>query len=413
MDVDPVAVVYPDNLAALGVSRGLGAQGIPVTILSSDRVSPGQYSRYAKRVACPAEAEEERLLSFLSDFGRAQRQVPVLFLTSDRAIVTVHRHRELLEQWYRFPMAPWSILRQVMLKDQLYRSLEGVVPVPRTRVPSDESELADVAEEVGYPALVKPLLRCLSEAPDARRLSFDKVFGAKAIRVHSLEELQNAYRTARTHGFQMVVQEEIEGPLSALYSLGLCATRQGNVVATFTSQKLAQVPPDFGDGLVVKAVRAPELVALGERVVRHFDYYGLADIEFKWDARVGVYKLLDINPRPWLWINLPTACGVNLAYAAYLDAVDRPIDRSVFVQYDFQTRWLSVRGLCIHLIRSIRTGQFWKGFLTFLSYFQGRRVGPLLSADDRLLRMFCSPAYWWGSLRQAVGGMKHLQALRR
>lgn len=412
MDAEPMAVIYPDNLAALGVSRGLGAHGIPVTVFSSDRVSPGQYSRYVRRVACPTEKDEKRFVAFLTEFGQAQQQAPVLFLAGDSAIVTVHRHRKLLEQWYRFPMAPWPVLRQVMWKDRLYSALEGVVPIPRTRVPRDATELANVAREVGYPALVKPRLRCLSASSDPHQPPFEKLFGSKALRVNSLEELAHAYRTILSYGFHPVVQEEIAGPLSALYSIGLCATRQGQVVATFTSQKLAQVPQDFGDGLVVKAVRAPELIPLGERVIRHFGYYGLADIEFKWDARAGVYKLLDFNPRSWLWINLPTVCGVNLAYAAYLDAVDRPIDRTAFVQHDFQTRWVSVRGLLIHVLRSFYAGQSWRGLWTLLRHLQGPRVGPLLNTDDLLWRMFCSPAYWRSSLRQAARGIRHLRVLR-
>jgi len=411
MESDPMAVVYPDNLAALGVCRGLGALGIPLTVLSSDRTTPGQYSRYVRRVACPAKADESEFLPFLVEFGLAQRPGPVLFLTDDASIVALHRHRELLGKCYRFSIAPWSVLRQIMLKDHLYQSLEGVVPVPRSRFPVDEFQLADVAQEVGYPALVKPLLRCLSDSPEPNCPPFEELFGSKAVRVRSLEELTDAYRAGRAHGFRVVVQEEIEGPISSLYSLGLYATRKGDVAATFTSQKLGQVPADFGDGLVVKAVWAPELIPLGERAIRHFGFYGMADIEFKWDARAKVYKLLDINPRPWLWINLPTACGVNLSYAAYLDALGRPINPAVFVQRDFQTRWVSIRGLLVYLIRSLRAGRRARGLLTLLGHFRGRRVGPLFSSEDLLFRMFLSPAYWWDSVLQAARRIRHLHAL--
>lgn len=401
-----MAIIYPDNLAALGVCRGLGAQGIPVTVLSADRTAPGQYSRYVRRVACPAKAGEAEFIDFLTRFGQAQRQPPVLFLTDDAAIVTVHRHRELLERWYRFPMAPWSVLQRIMLKDHLYRSLEGVVPLPRTRVPADESELADVVRDIGSSILVKPLLRCLSGSSDTSGLPFEKCFGSKAIRVRTLGELTDAYRAACARGFQVVVQEEIEGPISSLYSLGLYATRQGDVAAAFTSQKLGQVPPDFGDGLVVKAVRAPELIPLGERVIRHFGYYGIADVEFKWDARAGMYKLLDINPRPWLWINLPTACGVNLSYAAYLGALGRPIDPGAFAQRDFETRWVSIRGLLVYVIRSLGAGWRCKGLLPLLGHFWGKRVGPLFCTKDLLFRMFLSGAYWRDSLVQAAQGIR-------
>jgi predicted ATP-grasp superfamily ATP-dependent carboligase len=302
------------------------------------------------------------------------------------------------------------VLEAVLLKDRLYRSLEGVVPVPRTAVPEDESDLARAAESVGFPAILKPVLRCLGESATPESfVPFEKVFGDKAMRVRTAAELTSAYRAARAQGFRMVVQEEIEGPISTLHSVGLYATA-GDVVAAFTSRKLGQVPADFGDGLIVQAVREPDLVPVATRAVRHFGYRGMADIEFKWDARAGVYKLLDINPRPWLWINLPTACGVNLPYAAYLDALDRPVERREFAQRDFETRWISTRGLCIHLVRSLLAGHPQETVRTVLANFRGPRVGPLLNRDDLLVRMFLSPTFWRESLRRLAQGVQHLHA---
>ncbi|VUZ84854.1 D-aspartate ligase [Candidatus Methylomirabilis lanthanidiphila] len=403
-----MAVVYPDNLAALGVCRALGVLGIRVTVLSSDRTAPGQYSRYATRVACPAQSGEAELIDFLVEFGRAQQPNPVLFLTDDASIVALHRHRHLLENYYRFPLAPWPVLRRIMLKDQLYRSLEGVVPLPRTCVPIHERQLADVAGDVGYPALIKPLLRCLSDSADLNGPPFEKLFGSKAVRVHTFTALTDAYRTASAHGFRVVVQEEIEGPPTSLYSLGLYAARHGGVKATFTSQKLGQVPADFGDGLIVRAVRAPELIPLGERVIRHVGYYGIADIEFKWDARAKLFKLLDINPRPWLWINLLTACGVNLSYAAYLDALGRPINPTLFDQRDFQTRWISMRGFLVSLIRSLGAKRHDGDLLGLLRHCRGQRIGPLFNVKDPLFRMFLSPGYWRDAWLQASREIQRL-----
>ena len=37
-------------------------------------------------------------------------------------------------------------------------------------------------------------------------------------------------------------------------------------------------------------------------------------------------------------------------------------------------------------------------------------MGPLFSADDLLVRMFLSPAYWWQSVRQVVQGLRQLGA---
>jgi predicted ATP-grasp superfamily ATP-dependent carboligase len=160
------------------------------------------------------------------------------------------------------------------------------------------------------------------------------------------------------------------------------------------------VPADFGDGLIVQAARVPELLELGARALGHFGYHGIADVEFKWDARAGVFKLLDINPRPWPWIHLPTACGVNLPYAAYLDALGCPVTADHFVQRDFETRWLSATGLLTLTARSLRAGRPDR-VLTVLRHARQARVG-MFSAEDPLVRMYGNPGYWADSLRRAT-----------
>jgi D-aspartate ligase len=405
---DTLAVVGPDNLAALGVCRGLGVHGIRCAVLAWDRTAPAQYSRYATRVPCPPMSDEAAFVAFLVEFGQRQRERPVLFLTDDSSLVIAQRHRARLESLYRFPLGPWPVVGSLMLKDSLYRSLEGVVPMPRTAFPTDETGLA-AAVEVGLPAVVKPLLRCLPQSAPSGQGSFDKIFGEKAVRVRTRDELSRAVREARRHGFEVIVQEEIQGPISALASIGIYASEDG-IAAAFTSRKLSQVPPDFGDGLVVRAADVPELVPLAERVVRHVGFRGLADIEFKQDPKTGDYVLLDINPRPWLWINLPTACGVNLPYAAYLDAIGQPLDRRAFVQRDFETRWVSARGMAIALVRSAISGRA-DHLRALARQLRGRRVGPLYARGDALVRMVLNPMYWAAFVRHAVRGIWRLHTM--
>ena len=400
VDTEVAAVVYPDNLGALGVCRALGVHGVPVAVVATHGSTPGQYSRYARRVHRPAGARGPGMVAFLSELGKQFRQPPVLFLTSDAALVALSPHQDVLEQWFRFPSARWAVLRQLMLKDRLYDALAGIVPIPRTLVPSDEDELAVAGQTIRYPVVVKPLLRCWTDTAGPVSMPFERQFGAKAVRARTWSELRDAYASTRASGFPVLVQEEIEGPSSSLYSVGMYMTRAGQVAAAFTAQKLAQVPSDFGDGLIVRAARAPELVALGARALGHFGYHGIADIEFKWDARARAFKLLDINPRPWPWIHLPTACGVNLPYAAYLDALDRPIAPDRFVQRDFDARWLSTSGLLTFTVRSLRAGRP-NRLLTVLRHAGRARVGGLFGAGDPLFRMFASPRYWSDCFRRA------------
>ena len=44
---------------------------------------------------------------------------------------------------------------------------------------------------------------------------------------------------------------------------------------------------------------------------------GLVEMDFIRNARDNRYYLLDVNPRPWTWIGLAEAAGVDLALAQW------------------------------------------------------------------------------------------------
>ena len=46
-------------------------------------------------------------------------------------------------------------------------------------------------------------------------------------------------------------------------------------------------------------------------------YHGISETEFVYDADREEFLPLDIDTRPWKWIGLPVAAGLNLPLAAY------------------------------------------------------------------------------------------------
>ena len=59
------------------------------------------------------------------------------------------------------------------------------------------------------------------------------------------------------------------------------------------------------------------------RLLRAFDFHGVSQVEFKRDPRDGRYKLMEVNPRLWLWHGLAASLGVDFARIAYLDLLGR------------------------------------------------------------------------------------------
>jgi len=63
------------------------------------------------------------------------------------------------------------------------------------------------------------------------------------------------------------------------------------------------------------------------RFLGSLNYSGLVEIEFKYDARDGRYKILDVNARTWTWIGLGGAAGVDFPHLQWRVACGEKLER--------------------------------------------------------------------------------------
>ena len=54
-------------------------------------------------------------------------------------------------------------------------------------------------------------------------------------------------------------------------------------------------------------------------------YRGIFSAEFKRDPRDGLFKLLEVNARPWWFVDFAVRCGVDVCRMAYDDALGREV----------------------------------------------------------------------------------------
>ena len=72
-----------------------------------------------------------------------------------------------------------------------------------------------------------------------------------------------------------------------------------------------------GPSSVIRNVKLPDLLEVAGKFVKLAGWAAFAELEFKKDKRDGVYKILEINPRMWAWIELPITCDVDFPYLYY------------------------------------------------------------------------------------------------
>jgi predicted ATP-grasp superfamily ATP-dependent carboligase len=210
------------------------------------------------------------------------------------------------------------------------------VPHPYTRRLTGREDLADLESRAGQVIFLKPV--------DSQ--SFFRRFGVKAFHVRDRAEAEARWEAARSAALDLVLQEYVPGPATAHVFIDGFRDRTGVVRAWFPRRRLRMYPPDFGNSSAMVSLpladARPAIESLA-RLLEHLGYRGVFSAEFKWDARDGQFKLLEVNPRAWWYVEYAAWCGVNVVQLAWLDALDKPVPdvttyrvgrRCVYPSYD-------------------------------------------------------------------------------
>src|SRR6266508_1842962 len=97
----------------------------------------------------------------------------------------------------------------------------------------------------------------------------------------------------------------------------------------FTGRKLRQHPPYTGMTTLGVCASNEVVEATTERFMKAIGYRGIVDMGYRFDARDGLYKLLDVNPRIGATFRLFVGTnGIDVARALYLDLTGQGVPRS-------------------------------------------------------------------------------------
>jgi predicted ATP-grasp superfamily ATP-dependent carboligase len=213
------------------------------------------------------------------------------------------------------------------LTDRMAR--ESGVPYPGTWYPARENDLDRL--DLRFPVIIKPAISIHMQ--HAARL--------KALPAANLDELHAAYRTAMqlVSPDEIMIQEIIPGGGANQVSVATFCV-DGTITQAMTARRRRQYPIDYGLGSsFVEAVALPELLDPAAQVLSYMRASGMVEVEFKQDPRDGVYKLLDINIRPWGWHTLCMSCKLDLPYIQYQHLAG---ESSPHYTPRYGTRWIRV-----------------------------------------------------------------------
>lgn len=328
----PGVVVLGSDFKALGVIRSLGRHGIPAIVVDGQPRS-AWFSRYVtRRFSWEGSMEDPEFAGFLLELGHQHNLRGWLMVAAqDDAVGTVSQHYDSLAAVYRPTTPSWDVVRWAFDKRLTHRMAREVeVAYPGTWYPAQEDDLDEL--DLKYPVIIKP----------AVSIRLQQSARLKALPAGNRSELHAQYRAASrlVSPDEIMVQEIIPGGGASQVSVAtLCL--DGKISQSMTARRRRQYPIDYGLGSsFVESVHLPELLGPAMRVLAYMRASGMVEVEFKQDSRDGVYKLLDINIRPWGWHTLCIACGLDLPYIQYQQIVLGQSSPPLTPQYGM--RWIRI-----------------------------------------------------------------------
>lgn len=305
---------------ALGIARSAGRLGIPVYRVCQERHSPAAASRYHRDcVAVPSGSSDDQILDILraqrSKIGRA-----VLVTVDDVSSVFVDRHAAELADDFLFPRQPPGLAARLSSKRDMYElCLEHEVPTPWSAFPESESELLEQVEELSYPCVLK-CINVGDALPTTPRVTIAR----------TREELLECYRLMQSpHVPNVLLQQYVPGTPESVWMFNGYFDSDSDCLIGLTGRKIRQSPPYTGITTLGLCTPNRNVEETTVALMKSLGYRGILDIGYRFDARDGEYKLLDVNPRIGGTFRLFLATNeMDVLRALYLDLTGQEVPLS-------------------------------------------------------------------------------------
>ena len=380
-DADPTR--YSASFQALALTRSLGRRGVPVVRLHAGRRELSLTSRYCWRSEdCPNVHEsEEALLEFLLALAPKYSGTRVLLPASDDTAYFLGRHREALGAAYRVVAPSGATVETIIDKRCQYAAAQAAgIPIPETYFPRDLADVEELACKLkGYPYIIKPNVAHRWRLSSVKRhLRSTQGTPNKAVLVPDAKALVAEYQQIARTDADVMIQTVIGGPDEQLFGFFGYFDAKARARGYCVRKKFRQHPLRFGYCTLIESCENETVVRQSLQLLESLGYHGIVGVEWKLDPQSGKYLLVEINARATNTSSLPPACGVDLPYIAFADAIGDPVP--VVTQWKSGVKWLWFAGDFWAARSLMRRGEL--GAREWLRSLRGTRAYAVHAPDD-------------------------------
>jgi D-aspartate ligase len=369
----PVVVLRPDHHGSLCLIRTLGRMGVQVYGVGKLADSAGMLSRYCRRkfITNP-DSSPAQVVEFLRDVARQIGQRPILTCTNDVSSNFIADNANALQGSFLFPDISADLVHALCDKKQMYFLCKKFgIPTAETSFPQSRQDVLDLlsANAVKFPVMLKGIDGAALERRGKPRM----------VIVRSAEELLRKYDEIEDPANPtLMLQEYIPGGDDSVWMFNGYFNRDSECLLGFAGRKIRQHPVYTGATSLGICLRNDLVENTTKKLMKAVGYRGVLDIGYRFDARDGQYKALDINPRVGATFRLFLAQnGMDVVRAMYLDLTGQAVPIAPGRE---GRKWVVENGDLISFHEYRRDGKI--TFLQWIRSFRGVEEGAWFALDD-------------------------------
>lgn len=368
--------------STLAVTRSLGQKGIDVTVGEDSFPCMAASSRFCSHRFLYASAITEPH-AFVEDLVRELQRTgyDMVIPMTDKTTYLVIENMDRLSPLTKIAIADKKAYDLAIDKGKLIKLAQDLgLPVPKTHFLNSVDDVKELTNELSYPVVIKP--------KRSEYLTLSGWVGGGVDYAYSLDELVRKLERCDTSRPLPMIQERIQGPGSGAFLLFRC----GKARAIFFHKRLRERPPSGGVSVLREAVAVhPVMKDCSIRLLNALDWQGVAMVEFKFDDRDGLPKLMEVNTRFWGSLQLAIDAGVDFPYMLYRMIMDGDVEPVMAYKTGVKTRWFlgDVDNLLARLLKpdsKLRLPEGYPGRLKtaieFLKFYQTDTKFEVLKLQD-------------------------------
>lgn len=262
------------------------------------------------------------------------------------------------------------------------------VPAAETAFPDSRGDVVEFSKNAQFPVLLKGI----------DTVALKRRTGVKMVVVEDAQTLLRLYEEMETpENPNIMLQEYLPGGSRTVWMSDGYFNAASECLFGLTANMVRQYPAYTGVTSLGECLANDVVAMQTQKFMKAIGYRGVLDIGYKYDARTGQYKAIDVNPRIGVTFRLLVdTLGMDVAHALYCDMTGQAVlsgegreGRKWMMEYfDVFTSPTYMRKDNMSILQWLRS---YKG-LEEVSWFAWDDLAPFFMMG-------------WRSLQMAIGGI--------